>query len=195
MIRVILLASACSLLLHTGCGDGADKPGSVAEDDTGPDDGPDNTDETDGELSDELDRVNSCFDLEMYAFNGERTRLLTLWTDGLLEEAHAEGAPITRDFTIPDAALTRLDIEVGADLGYDACSDAYYGGDDVQDTYAAISGSLSLTVTPDLDNTATLETPALVEATFTDLQLENVAGDTIAITSLTITGSGGVSIP
>ena len=139
------------------------------------------------DVASELTRSGGCSDISLYAYSSDDTLLLNFATDEeLLIQAHeGGGAPTVHTFSAPDAGLRRFELLVGVALSYPMCNDVSIPDTVIEDTYLAVSGTVTLTVTPDGKPKA-WDHSGDAEATFTDVLFENGAGDQLHISELTI---------
>ncbi len=91
-----------------------------------------------------------CGDMVLAGSAAGDTQALFLYANGLAELAHRLGRPISATRRLGAGAPVRLVYQEGTDLTSATCVGAYpFPGPDVLRDFEAVSGTISMTVTPD----------------------------------------------
>lgn len=118
--------------------------------------------------------IGGCSDYFVYAHNETDTATIQISGSGLAQEAHSNGEPLSISYTInpyTDDIQPFLVFQQGQNLNHISCNDAIEIGMEpvVQQQWLAMSGSVSITVTPNGESTPWGEYPAQI-----DISLENI---------------------
>lgn len=93
-----------------------------------------------GHLADVLTNTGACGDARFYAHDGGTTMVLLDMT-GVID-----GGPV-QNYTLPDPAAP-LVLQVGTNLDNQACTDVIENATNIQDSWAATSGQITITLAP-----------------------------------------------
>jgi hypothetical protein len=112
------------------------------------------------DFEDDLDQLRSCADVYFFAIDTADQVMLTFTVPGRVAAAQTAGETTTWTYTLPDPDVT-LFVEQGSRVSDAACDDVIEnGGPRIDRTWAAISGTATLTIRPGqgiVDNRADLE--------------------------------------
>ena len=112
--------------------------------------------------------------------------------DEILARANEAQAPVSTDYTLPSPDVT-LNLQVGSNLFSTVCTDDINGDAVLTHLYAASAGQVSLTVTPDLDDTAAWGRGGSVDVSLSGVSFVDESGCDIALPTLIASGiEGGV---
>lgn len=94
--------------------------------------------------------VFGCADVHVVAGNAADTASVTVTTwDGLVADANAAGGPIVQTYTLPHPTLA-VTANYGTEVTRLECNDVIYPGPSIDYSADAISGTVTITVVPDL---------------------------------------------
>ncbi len=96
-----------------------------------------------------LTRESGCSDVVMYAHDESDTLALHFFDAGLVAAAHAAGEPVSQSWELSTEQPARLSVTVGTHLTNETCNDVVEYSPVIDGTWVPVSGTLTLTVTPD----------------------------------------------
>lgn len=114
----------------------------------------------------------SCADILVAARNDDDSIALIFRTEGLSAEAHSQNSTLTRDFTFASDVYL-VEVRTGTRVSDLICDDVGEPGSDIRSTYVPISGSGTISVTPDGEQTSYGSYPGHATLELNDLVLEN----------------------
>jgi len=119
-----------------------------------------------------LTSQTSCADILMAARNEDDSIALIFRVEGLSAEAHSQNSTITREFTFA-SDVYQVEVRTGTHVSDLICDDVGEQGSDIRSTYVPISGSGTLSVTPDGEQTSYGSYPGHATVELNELVLEN----------------------
>ena len=139
-----------------------------------------------------LNTIGGCSDYFVYAHNDADTQTIHVSGAGLAQQAHEQGEPLSISYSInpdTDNIQPTIRFQTGENLNHVSCNDAIIPGMEpvVTHEWTAISGSVSITVTPNGDATDWGEYPADVEIFMESIELSDEQGDSFTLPEKTLT--------
>ena len=136
--------------------------------------------------------VGGCSDYFIYAHNDSDSQTIHVIGSGLAQQAHEQGEPLSLSYIInpdTDDIQPTIRFQTGENLNHVSCNDAIIPGMEpvVTHEWTAISGSVSITVTPNGDATDWGEYPADIEILMENIELSDEQGDSFILSEKTIT--------
>jgi hypothetical protein len=155
----MLTGSLLAASLMVGCGEGS------------PDDTGSTSDDLEAGFEADLSAGSGCGDVVVYASNADDELALHFvsW-EGLAEQAHADGAAVTRTWDLASEVPTELNVTAGTHLTHETCNDALEYTPVIDGTWVPVAGTLTLVVTPAGDPTDWGAFPADAVLTFEDVE-------------------------
>lgn len=139
----------------------------------------------------ELTTIGGCSDYFAYAHNDTDTQTIHVIGSGLAQQAHEQGEPLSISYSInpdTDDIQPTIRFQTGENLNHASCNDAIIPGMEpvVTHEWTAISGSVSITVTPNGDATDWGEYPADIEIFMENTELSDEQGDSFILPEKTL---------
>lgn len=136
--------------------------GFSASDDSGDSDGG-----LEAGFEDDLGAGSGCVDVAIYASDADDELALNFSSsEGLAQQAHADGAPVTRTWDLASEVPTKLNVTVGTHLTHPNCNDTPEYTAVIDGTWIPVDGTLRIEVTPTGQPTDWGEYPADAVLTF-----------------------------
>lgn len=141
---------------------------------------------TGSELAEALESSGGCGDLVVYAVDADKTLLLDVQADGLVQAATEAGEPTTTTFDLATATGVRVILEQGSEIDDAICDDVIENDGPIVDrSWTATAGTLEVTVRPGPTDTAS---DPRSDVTLTDVVLTpDGRGETLSLPSMTWT--------
>ena len=139
-----------------------------------------------------LSESAGCGDFIFFSLTQASDLLLYFYVNGPVARANEELATVSSAYTLPHPDVT-LNLQVGSNLFSTVCTDDLNGEAELTHLYAASSGQVSLTVTPDLDDTAAWGRGGSVDLSLSGMGFVDESGCDIALPTMIVSGiEGGV---